>query len=121
MNNPLKPSALKQEETPEVKTARYSSHPIENYSVGNYVFEKGLLTLTGDEIAVFDKLLETLPPQESNRIKKLDVEAADRIVREMLANQKAAATQVNDSSIGERATPVIGKGKLEDSNPPAGE
>lgn len=121
MNNPLKTPAAKAEETLTPGPVSYSSHPIENLSIGAYRFEKGLLTLTGDEIEVFDNLLATLPPQEANRVKKLDVAAAEDLVRKMLENQRAAATQVTDSSTGERATPVVGTGKLEDSNPPAGE
>lgn len=123
VNNPLKIPAAPTKEpeaaTPEVVS--YTSHPIENLSIGQFRFEKGLLTLSGDDVEVFDKLLATLPPQEASRVKKLDVNAAEDLVRKLLENQRAAATQVNDSSIGERATPVVGTGKLEDSNLPAGE
>jgi hypothetical protein len=122
MNNPLKPNIAKAPEAPAApEVVSYTSHPIENFAVGNYKFEKGLLTLAADDAEAFDKLLATLPPQEANRVKKLDVQAAELLVKQLLENQRAAATQVTDSSTGERATPVVGTGKLEDSNPPAGE
>jgi len=120
MNNPLKTQAPKEEKNLEPEapaTVSYSSHPIENFSLGSYRFEKGLLTLDSEAAAEFDKLIESLPPMEQTRIKKLDVAAAEQFVRQLLENQQAAATQVTDSSTGERARPVIGTGKLEDSNP----
>lgn len=106
-------------ETTEVPSVSYTSHPMENYAIGRFAFKKGLLTVTGDDVEIFERLHASLPEMEKHRIKKLDVGAAEAFVRDLLANQQPAATQVTDSSTGERARPVIGTGKLEDSNPPA--
>jgi hypothetical protein len=106
----------KAEETPAETSATYTSHPVENFRLGRYRFNKGLLTLTGDEVEAFDKLLESLPPADKRRVRKLDVAAAEEFVRQRLAEMMPAATQAFDSSIGERSKPVIGTGKLEDSN-----
>lgn len=115
----LAPNKTKPAETKEaaVPTASYTSHPAENYRVGPYRFTKGLLVLTGEEeIERFDALLQSLPPADKRRVRKLDVAAAEEFVRKRLENATPAATQAFDSSIGERAVPQFGTGKLEDSN-----
>jgi len=119
MNTPLKTPEVKAEKAAPA-TASYTSHPVENFRIGRFVFEKGLLNLSGDDVAAFEALHESLPPMEKNRIRKLDVAAAEAFVRDLLENAKPAATQAFDSSIGERAKPVVGTGKLEDSNADAG-
>jgi len=120
--NKTKPDETpKEEETPAIVEAHYTSHPIENFMVGPYKFEKGLLRLEGDEVDAFDKLHASMPPVEQRRVRKLDVAAAEEFVRQRLEAQSPGATQAFDSSIGERAKPVVGTGKLEDSNANAGD
>lgn len=94
--------------------ATYTSHPIARYRLGGFKFENGLLKLgTEDEVAKFEALLEALPPSEQIRVKKVDLAAAEAIVRERLATQGRTTQQV-DSTVGERAgnAPKIGKGDL---------
>lgn len=92
----------------------YSSHPIAKYRVGPFQFDRGLLKLDSKDAADFEALLKTLPATESSRISKIDVSAAERIVRDRLAAQ-SSATKNFDSTVGERAgkTPT-GTGRLED-------
>lgn len=87
---------------------RYSSHPIANFRLGRFRFDRGLLNLDSQDASEFEDLLEQLPVTERRRITKLDVRAAERFLEERAANRRAGATQQFDSSIGERAgaTPV---------------
>lgn len=92
----------------------YSSHPISNYSLGRFKFDKTVLTLDNEQdISEFEKLYESLPPAEKNRIKKIDVDAAERFVQGVLA-QMPKPTQTIDSSLGGEATRSVGTGNLLD-------
>lgn len=97
--------------------ARWSSHPIMRYSVGDYHFEQGLLVLrTQKEADAFEKVVEELPLSEQSRIRKLDLDAARRISAEYLANS-GGTTRSIDSSAGDRApNNQVGKGDLLDAN-----
>lgn len=93
--------------------ARFSSHPIQRFGIGEFHFENGLLEIRDAEReAEFRKLLEELPLSERHRIQEIDVRAAEELARAALANS-GAATKSIDSSTGDRGpqTPV-GKGKL---------
>lgn len=86
----------------------YSSHPIMNFRVGRFQFEKGLLTLTDSEDAeTLEKLLKTMPMTESIKVKKLDPEGAARLVLQNRA--RPAATKGFDSATGERASDADGQ------------
>ena len=94
--------------------AIYSSHPIQRYRMGEHRFENGTLKFYDSEtLDRFEKSLEQLPPVERIRIKKIDVDAAAKISKEVQA-LSGGATQKVDSSIGERAgnAPKIGVGSL---------
>lgn len=93
--------------------ARYSSHPIMRFSIGDYHFDNGLLVLrTEEEAAGFEAMLRDLPVSEQNRIKKLDLQEAERLVREAIL-RGGGTTQSIDSSTGDRApSPAVGKGDL---------
>jgi hypothetical protein len=105
------------QETQEVQgdepAARWSSHPIARYTIGDYRFENGLLVLqTTEEADAFQKVYESLPVFEQSRLTKIDVSAAEAIVRERLANG-GGATKVIDSSVGDRApNGAVGTGDL---------
>jgi hypothetical protein len=101
----------------EQPKARYTSHPITNFRVGRFKFDKGQLALdNADEVAEFEKLLDSLPPVEKMKVRKIDIAAAERISAEYRAAQ-GGPTKNTDSSTGERATPKVGTGKLGDNNP----
>lgn len=85
----------------------YSSHPIANYRVGRFRFERGLLRLNDEDNSDFEKILEKLPATERARVKKLDLAKAEQIVKERLA-EGARATKQFDSSTGERAADPMG-------------
>src|SRR3546814_4892216 len=59
----------------------------------------------GDEerLAAFEKLYDSLPPMEKNRIKKIDVAAAEKLLAELKAKE-GGPTQKIDSTVGERAS-----------------
>lgn len=102
--------------TPE-PAARWSVHPIQRYTIGDYKFEDGLLTLaTEEEAAKFQDVYDSLPESERIRVKKIDVDAAIKISQAVRA-AAGGTTQSIDSSVGDRAgaTPV-GTGALGDSN-----
>lgn len=62
----------------------YSSSPSENYRVGRFQFEKGILRLDAEDAAEFDKIVEGLPPLEQNGIRKIDREAGEKVARTFL-------------------------------------
>lgn len=98
----------------------YSSHPIANFRIGRFKFEKGLLRLDDKDAADFEKILESLPVTERSRVRKLDVAAAEKIVTDRLEeSRRYGATQSIDSTIGERADPNaarVGTGRLGDDS-----
>lgn len=95
--------------------ARFSSHPIAKYRMGDYEFVNGLLELPESEADAFRELLASMPLSESHRVKELDVSAAEAQVRAILANQGGATKQI-DSSVGDRApSAAVGEGVLGES------
>lgn len=96
---------------------RWSSHPIQRFTVGRFQFEKGLLVLTeAEDIADFQEVYDSLPVAERARLQKLDLEAAERLARAHLGID-GAVTRGIDSSTGDRApNNQTGRGRLEDFN-----
>lgn len=96
----------------------WTCHPIANYRVGRkYKFDKGILRLTDrDDIDEFTQILKDLPESESHKIRKLDVQAAEKISRAHQDSNGAKTTQSFDSSIGDRGVkPQLGKVDLADA------
>lgn len=98
----------------------YTSHPIENFQVGPYVFEKTILTLEAADAAKFEKFLESMPPVEKARVRKIDTSAAESLIADL---RTSSTTRDFDSSVGADALsrlrnigPTIGTGRLEDLN-----
>lgn len=93
--------------------ARWSSHPITRYTVGDYHFANGLLVLqTEAEAAKFQEVYDALPVFEQTRLTKIDLSAAEAMVRERLAVGGGATKEI-DSSVGDRApNGAIGTGNL---------
>lgn len=96
---------------------RYSSHPILKYKIGRFKFENGLLELREKkDVEDFEATLKKLPRSESIRLKKLDLSAAEALVR---ATREAGpkATKGIGSEIGDRdSNNKRGTGRLEDLN-----
>lgn len=81
----------------------YSSHPIANYAVGKFKFDNGVLKLSKrEDIDEFEKVLDDLPESERIRIRKLDIEKAEAISREVRGKSGPRSTQQTDSSVGDR-------------------
>lgn len=99
------------ESQPQV--VRWSTHPILKFKVDKFRFENGLLTLTTEEsIREFQAVYDGLPIYERSRIKKIDLSAAEAMVRERLATG-GGATKGIDSSTGDRApNKQVGTGDL---------
>src|SRR3546814_9016780 len=77
-----------------------------NFSLAGFQFTKGTLQFrAGDEerLAAFEKPYDSLPPMEKNRIKKIDVAAAEKLLAELKAKE-GGPTQKIDSTVGERAS-----------------
>ena len=105
---------IEQSEAPAAEpAARWSSHPIARYAVGDYHFVNGLLVLhTKEEAENFQKVYDSLPVYEQCRMTKIDLSAAEALVRERLAIG-GGATKVMDSSVGDRAPHgAVGTGDL---------
>lgn len=76
----------------------YSSHPIKRLLIGRFSFEDGVLRLKGDDLAEFEKLLDSLPRGDRASVKKLDMDRVDAIVQQRRAVQGAF-----DSGVGREA------------------
>ena len=106
---------------PEVATtqapivlATFSSHPVQNFRIADYQFEKGVLKFEeGQEESLekFEKLIASLPVAERKRIQKIDVEAAEKLIEKLRA-ESGGATQKIDSTVGERASKPRATGNL---------
>lgn len=94
------PEELKDENLPPV--VRYSSAPIQNYRIGRYVFQNGLLELSESDAEAFDKLIATLPVREQATIKKVDLDAANKIGEQFLATQRTRGVDTSDSGAERR-------------------
>lgn len=109
------------ETSPEVVTTRvpeviatFTSHPVQNFRIANFQFEKGVLKFEeGQEESLekFEKLIASLPIVERKRIQKIDVEAAEKLIEKLRA-QAGGATQKIDSTVGERANKPQATGNL---------
>lgn len=72
----------------------YTSAPIERLKVGRFQFEKSQLSLSADEAEEFDHLLTKVDARTRSRVKKIDVEAAQRWLKAI----RPQATKAIDSS-----------------------
>lgn len=107
----------------ESDEAIFSSHPIQNFHLGRFVFENTLLRLSGKDVGEFKELLEKLPLYERNNIREISLAAVDSIV----AGRSAAAQQgTADSAAGRSAleamlatTPKVGTKPIEEMGKPA--
>jgi len=93
-------------------TALYTSHPIQNFGIGPFQFEKGILRFTGDEPDglthdVFENLLDTMPAVDRNAIRKIDQSAAERLIEEHRMTQGGATKQF-DSGAERQAIAGVG-------------
>ena len=77
----------------------YNSQPIMRLSVGEFEFKDGILKLSAEQAEVFDSILASMPLIERNRVVKIDLEAANELISQLIP----AATQNNDSSAGRAA------------------
>lgn len=92
-------------ETPATPVATFTSNPIAKYKVGPYRFDKATLHLySKEDVEKFTKLVKALPAGERAKIQKVDLEAANEIAKQIIA-QQGKVTQEIDSTIGERQTP----------------
>lgn len=90
----------------------YTSAPVMRLKIGKFQFEKGVLTLTeADDVAMFDKLLGTLPPRERNAIRTISMERAIAMVRP----SEPGVTKNFDSSVGRQRETVDGQQVIGDT------
>ena len=76
---------------------------IARFRVGDYQFENGSLTLSADEAAEFQKVLDDLPPSEACRIQRVNTDAAEAIAAQFRAQQSKMTAGVDTSDSGEAA------------------
>ncbi len=80
--------------------ARYTSHPIQNFCVGEFRFEHGLLEFTNqDTLDRFEALRETMSPREQNAVRVIDVAKAAEVAEEFL-KQETKRIQGAQTSVG---------------------
>lgn len=99
----------------------WSSHPMQNFSVGPFHFANSVLRLKSSQFDEFHNLLETMPANDRINIKKISLDRAKDIVNARLPT----ATKQFDSSVGRAAlqqlksdTPTVGTVPVGFSNQP---
>lgn len=93
-------AAEQAENAPEGSTT-YSSHPIERFRIGGYQFEKGSLTLEGDDVQKFEKLLESAPPREQATVKKIDVDSVNKLAKSFLSSNRTRGVDTSADRPGQ--------------------
>lgn len=68
----------------------FSSHPIQRFKLGRFQFDRGTLTLSGDDLSEFEKLLNSdkLPARDRNVVKEIDRESAERAAQRFLDTKR---------------------------------
>lgn len=75
-------------------TVTFSSHPIQNFRIGNYQFVNSQLVVAEKDAQGVRNMLDKLPLSERQKIQEVSVEAAE----EYLRNLGASAVTVFDSA-----------------------
>lgn len=84
----------------------YSCRPMANYTIGKYIFEKGVLHLTPEDAKEFDKLWATQPSYLRHHVVKVDQAAAEARLAEILAGQgkvqSGMTSTEHNNAVGEK-------------------
>ena len=80
--------------TDKVETV-FSSLPVENFGIGEFVFVRGKLVLAEADAVRFRALLKTCDPITQTRVTEMPAESFERVAT---ANLQPAASRANDSS-----------------------
>ena len=88
---------------PPDEKVQYITPGIARFKIGEYEFQNGTLSLTPAEAEAFDALLEELPPSESCRIQKVNLDGAAAIAAAFKATQSKMTAGVDTSDSGEAA------------------
>ena len=83
---------------PEDGRVAYTSHPITNYKIGDFQFDKGQLFLTPEDAEKFDELLNSLPPVERVNIRKVDVAAGERFAKAFLESRSVRGVDTSTNT-----------------------
>lgn len=67
----------------------FSSHPVTRLQLGPYNFENAQLSLPREDVGDFEALLEDQPAYIRNMVRKIDVDAANEIIRGRIASMRA--------------------------------
>ncbi len=79
----------------------YSSHPIARYSIGRFHFTQSTLRLEGDDLAEFEELVSKASPRDQALIKKIDLEAADKVARNFATSRTRGVDTAGSGRAGE--------------------
>lgn len=91
----------------EAEKVQYITPGIARFKIGEYEFQNGTLSLTPAEAEAFDALLEELPPSESCRIQKVNLDGAAAIAAAFKATQSKMTAGVDTSDSGEAARQAV--------------
>lgn len=84
----------------ESQEVLYSCHPVQNFTIGGFTFERGLLRLTKPaDIEAFEALHENLPDGERHRIKRIAVEKAAEIAQGFVESSKSTGVATSETPI----------------------
>lgn len=78
----------------------YSSHPIVNYRLGDYQFERSQLTLSPEKAAEFDEFLKGMPAITQNQITKIDADRAEQLIQAHKVSKLTSGFDTTANSFG---------------------
>jgi hypothetical protein len=96
-NEETQPPAEVEQVEAESNLVVYSSHPIANFVFGEFVFEKGTMSLTPEKAEQFEALLDGASDRDKALIKKVDLTAANRMAQNFLESRRVRGVDTSDS------------------------
>lgn len=90
---------------------QYSSHPVARLKLGRFQFERGVLTIPAEDEPEFDKLLAAQPATIRGRVKKVSVDAANRVAASFKQSRMYAGIDTTRNTI-EAIDPRLGAAAL---------
>lgn len=97
------PTTASDQQSPEAPKSDdsvvFTSHPIERFAIGRrWQFAKGILKLTPEEAKEFESDLAKQPHVVKNKVRKVDVHAAEKVAAEFLRSRMTTGVDTTGNS-----------------------
>lgn len=79
---------------------QFSSHPIAKFRIGRFQFDRGILRLSGDDLADFRKLMEKASPRDQALVTEINPEAANTVAKSFLESRRTRGVDTSEDRPG---------------------